>query len=180
MKKIIKKSYYKNNNNEEIWSEYNQQGQIVYRKEKLDNGIENEYFFEYDNNGNLTSYKDSTLESYSEYDNNGNKIYYKDSSGVEWEKQFDNNNNEIYHSDIENSTFNNDIVMPAISKPTHLKTYTRKYNKKGHILSHKENDGYEEVYEYNKDGNMTYFKNTNNREFWFNYDKRGNMMKMII
>ena len=129
-KKTIKSSYYKNNNNEEIWSEYNRQGQLTYRKEKF-NGVENEFFWEFDANGNIVHSKDSWFEYFAEYDNNGNKIYYKDSDGNEWRKEFDENDNELSHNDINVAMLQADGNIPI---NTRKRQYTNKYNKNGHHI----------------------------------------------
>ncbi len=54
-------------------------------KERYKDPNENEVWSEYDTNGNLIHLKNSNgYEFWSEYDTNGNLIHHKDSSGGEW------------------------------------------------------------------------------------------------
>ena len=65
--------------------------------EKKERKIQEEEWYEYDENGNYIYFKNSGgYESWYDYDENGNKTHRKDSNGYEEWYEYDKNNNLIH------------------------------------------------------------------------------------
>ena len=73
--------HYKNSNGDEIWYEYDSNGNEIHYK--TSDGFE--VWYEYDSNGKFIHFKNSNgFESWREYDSDGNEIHFKNSNGVEY------------------------------------------------------------------------------------------------
>jgi len=155
--------------------------------------------------------KDLTFENnhYSwekEYDENGNVISYKDSRTLEgghydWTKDYDENNNLVFYitSDaywikysydeegriIREVNSNGDITETTYDKDGNiLKTTTNygfwadmTYDDKGNLLTSKNSDGYELEYKYDEEGRVIYYASSDGVLVENVYDEKGNIIK---
>ena len=141
---------------------------------------------EYDENGNVISYKDSrTLEGgyydwTKKYDENGNLVFYLTSDAY-WIK---------YSYDGECRLINEENSVGEITETLYdengniLKTTTNygywvfmTYDDKGNVLTSKNSDGYEVVWRYDEEGNITYYASSDGIELEEVYDEKGNVIK---
>ena len=137
---------------DEHWTEFNSAGQKVYNKRlkrfsKSKKPQYNEKWFYYDEQGNLTSTRDSLgYESSYKYDANNNKIYEKLEDGTEFFYEYDENGNQIYRK-----------------SSTGFEAWFE-YDKKGNVIYEKFSDTSENFYEYDLKGNLRYYKAVRNKE----------------
>lgn len=141
-----------NNNNDKVYTEYDENGHVIYRK--YPDG--REYCNEYDENGNLIYYKNTSgKECWKEYDKNNNCIYNKYSNGFEEWYEYDENNNCIHVKDNDK----------------YEKWY--EYDEKGNCIHARNYDGYEFWREYDKNNRLIHYKNTNGEDIYYKYDENG-------
>ena len=125
--------------------QYNKYGQKIYYKEIYKNSsLTFEEWYEYDDNHNLISYRNSdNLIIWYEYDKNGNLIHTKNSKNDEsfYFYEYDENGNKIYchHSDDFEEWF--------------------EYDENSNLIYYHDSEGYKKWIEYNKNGKTIKYSN---------------------
>lgn len=120
-----------------------------------------ESWYQYDENGNLSKYKDCCgyKEEYS-YDDDGNLLSYINSEGVHFTSEYDIDGNPIHFSD------NNGYEE------------WYEYNEYGQISYFKNNERYEEWMEHDSKGNVVHYKNNNGvEELINNWGESSNVLR---
>lgn len=126
-----------------------------------------EVWMDYDQNGRLTHFKDSTgYEYWNEYDSNGNLIHETYADGGEIKRTFSDSNKITTRQELENGQ----LVFSEIYE----------YDENDRLIKKTyPTTGFEENYEYNSDGKMTLRYNNDGEMENIQYDQYGNKTSSV-
>lgn len=168
---------------------YDENGQLI-TLEQIDNDKVYEVKYEYDNNGNIIHKKENTgFEIWNNYDDENHIIYSKDNKNIETWYEYDAKNKNLLHKqDSQNNQtwYEYDFFDNLIHiKESSGNKYWYKYDENGNKLSAYCNSGIETTYEYDKNGFLIYEKEEGNdgekiNEWWYAYTKNGKLSKRMI
>ena len=164
-----------------IWiNEFDVNGRKIYEKYQSYDGDIEEYWFEYNDNGNLLSIKSSDgRNAWFEYDKNGNEIHYKNSRGFEYWVEYDSNGNKVHMKYSIGSEFwseydTNGNKTHSIDSDGNESWY--EYDANGNKTHSIDSDGNESWYEYDANGNEIHYRNSTGDESWTEYDANNNII----
>ena len=146
----------------------------------------------FDSKGNVTHFKDSLCEFWYEYDEDDNLSYRKDSVWCERLYYANGNVSRIKYSDNCEEWFTTDGKQSYSKLNNHFE-YWSEYDENGNLSYQRTSEGLEEWYdsegntihikdkskevwnEYNSNGDISYERNSNGVEEW--YDNRGKLIR---